>query len=97
MNKQPFDEYRDHVRPAIKSKLEEFHLFGYEEVTEEKLWTYLKTKKWKKTPELYVHEVVRDVLALKVGDFMNFATVESFKGGSWFESDEGQDLLRGLI
>lgn len=97
MNKQPFDEFRDHVRPAIKSKLEEFILLGYEEVTEERLWTYLKTKKWKKTPELYVHEVVRDVLALKVGEFMNFATVESFKGGNWFESEEGRDLLKGLI
>lgn len=97
MNKQPFDEFRDHVRPAIKSKLEEFILLGYEDVTEEKLWTYLKSKKWKKTPELYVHEVVRDVLALKVGEFMNFATVESFKEGNWFESTEGQELLKGLI
>lgn len=97
MNKQPFDEFRDHVRPAIRSKVEEFILLGYEDISEEKLWTFLKAKTWKKTPELYVHEVVRDVLALKVGDFMNFATVESFKGGSWFESEEGKGLLKGLI
>lgn len=97
MNKQPIDEFRHHVKPAIKSKLEEFMILGYEDVSEEKLWSFLKTKKWKKTPELYVHEVVRDILALKVGDFMNYATVESFKGGNWFESDEGKDLLKGLI
>ncbi|APH06975.1 post-transcriptional regulator [Bacillus weihaiensis] len=97
MNRQPFDQFRDHVKPAIKSKLEEFILLGYEDVSEEKLWSFLKNKKWKKTPELHVYEVVRDVLSLKVGDFMNYATVESFKGGSWFESEEGKDILKGLI
>lgn len=97
MDKQPFDELRDHVKPAIKSKLEEFILLGYEDVSEEKLWVFLKNKKWKKTPELSVHEVVRDVLGLKIGEFMNYATVESFKGADWFESEEGKDLLKGLI
>jgi hypothetical protein len=97
MDKQPFDELKDHVKPAIISKLEEFNLLGYEEVSEEKLWAFLKNKKWKKTPELSVHEVVRDVLALKVGDFMNYATVESYKSGSWFESEDAKELLKELM
>jgi hypothetical protein len=97
MDKHPFDEFKDHVKPAIVSKLEEFILLGYEDVSEEKLWAFLKNKKWKKTPVLSVHEVVRDVLALKIGDFMNYATVESFKSSSWFESEEGKDALKGLI
>ena len=97
MDKHPLDELRDHVKPAIKSKLEEFILLGYKDVSEEKVWTFLKNKQWKKTPELLVHEVVRDVLALKIGDFMNYATVESYKKDNWFESEEGKDLLKGLI
>lgn len=97
MDKHPLDELRDHVKPAIKSKLEEFMLLGYNDVSEEKVWTFLKNKKWKKTPELLVHEVVRDVLALKIGDFMNYATVESYKKDNWFDSKEGKDLLKGLI
>ncbi|TXC90063.1 competence protein ComN [Metabacillus litoralis] len=97
MDKQPFDSFRDHVKPAIRSKLEEFILLGYRDVSEEKVWNFLKNKKWRKTPELFVHEVVRDVLSLKVGDFMNYATVESFKKDNWFDSDEGKDLLKGLI
>jgi hypothetical protein len=97
MEKQPFDDFKDHVKPAIISKLEEFNILGYEDVTEEKIWAFLKNKKWKKTPELSVHEVVRDVLALRVGDFMNYATVESYKSSKWFESEEGKDLLKGLI
>ncbi|MGM7720997.1 post-transcriptional regulator [uncultured Metabacillus sp.] len=97
MDKQPIDQLRDHVKPAIVSKLEEFTLLGYEDVSEEKLWAFLKNKKWKKSPELSVHEIVRDVLALKIGDFMNYATIESYKSGSWFESEEGKDLLKNLI
>jgi len=97
MDKQPLDEFRDQVRPAIVSKLEEFALLGYEEVSAEKLWEFLKNKKWKKTTELSVHEVVQDVLALKVGDFMNYATVESYKTASWYDSDEAKNLLKGLI
>ncbi|MFC0270129.1 post-transcriptional regulator [Metabacillus herbersteinensis] len=97
MDKQPLDNYRQHVKPAIISKLEEFNLLGYEDVTEDKLWSYLKNKKWKKTTELALHEVVRDILSLKVGDFMNYATVESYKGTSWFESNEVKSPLEGLI
>ena len=97
MDKQPLEDYRHHVRPAIISKLEEFNLLGYEDVTEDKLWSYLLNKKWKKTTELALHEVVRDILSLKVGEFMNYATVESYKGTSWFESNEGKTLLKGLV
>jgi hypothetical protein len=97
MDRQPLDEFKDHVKPAIVSKLEEFALLGYTDVSEEKLWGFLKNKKWKKTTELSVHEVVRDVLALKIGDFMNYATVESFKTANWFESEEGKDVLKDLI
>ncbi|KKI92334.1 competence protein ComN [Bacillus sp. SA1-12] len=97
MDKQPIDQLRDHVKPAIVSKLEEFVLLGYEDVSEEKLWAFLKNKKWKKSPELSVHEIVRDVLALKIGDFMNYATIESYKSANWFESEEGKDLLKNLI
>jgi Post-transcriptional regulator len=97
IDKHPFDDLKDHVKPAIVSKLEEFKILGYEEVSEEKLWSFLKTKKWKKTPELSVHEVVSDVLALKIGDFMNYATVESYKTEKWFESEEGKELLKDLI
>lgn len=97
LDKQPMDDFRDHIKPALKSKLEEFKLFGYKDVTEAKLWDYLKNKKWRKIKELSVHEIVNDVLSVKVGDYMNYATVEMYKNGRWFESEEAKDLLKDLI
>ncbi|MDQ0231511.1 post-transcriptional regulator [Metabacillus malikii] len=97
MDKQPVEYYKDHVKPALKSKLEEFKMLGYAEVSEEKLWDFLKNKKWRKTKELSVYEVVSDVLSVKVGEYMNFVTVESYKKDNWFESEEGKELLKGLI
>ena len=36
------------IQPVVSSKMEEFHMLGYEEVTENDLLSYLEMKKWKK-------------------------------------------------
>ncbi|MED3725452.1 post-transcriptional regulator [Priestia filamentosa] len=69
------------VEPAMRSKMEEFRLFGYEEVTEEIVWQFLQQKKWKnrKIEELKLYELVNDILAVKISEVMNFMTIEVFK------------------
>jgi hypothetical protein len=69
------------VEPAMRSKMEEFRLFGYEEVTEEIVWQFLLQKKWKKRKieELKLYELVNDILAVKISEVMNFMTMEVFK------------------
>ena len=69
------------VEPAMRSKMEEFRLFGYEEVTEEIVWQFLQQKKWKnrKIEELKLYELVNDILAVKISEVMNFMTMEVFK------------------
>ncbi|KAB2495620.1 post-transcriptional regulator [Priestia endophytica] len=69
------------VEPAMRSKMEEFRLFGYEEVTEEIVWQFLQQKKWKKRKieELKLYELVNDILAVKISEVMNFMTMEVFK------------------
>jgi hypothetical protein len=69
------------VEPAMRSKMEEFRLFGYEEVTEEIVWQFLLQKKWKKRSieELKLYELVNDILAVKISEVMNFMTMEVFK------------------
>ncbi|MBD1381233.1 post-transcriptional regulator [Metabacillus arenae] len=94
----PADQYRHHLKPFIISKLEEFKLLGYGEVKVDEFWTYLISKKWKKQKEeLQMHEIVSDILSVKANDFMNYATVESFKTSSWMGSEENQRLLKELI
>ncbi|WP_236001847.1 post-transcriptional regulator [Heyndrickxia sporothermodurans] len=95
---QLYDKYFNLLEPALKSKLDEFDLMGYEHVTMEELWKYLTKKKWKKRKsEIHIHELVSDILALKAGDFMNFAAIEAYRSPNWFaelNEDELQELLK---
>ncbi len=92
-----YEQFRKNVRPAIKSKLEELEMLGYGAVTEKEVWDYLLNKKWKKPKEdAHLFEIVADILAIKPGEFMNYATVEAFKHGSSTLSDEEErrELLK---
>jgi len=97
VDKHPADLYKDHVRPFLYSKLEEFKILGYDDVELDSLWSYLKNKKWKKKSELHIYELTRDILSVKIGEFMNYATVESFKTSNWLGSEEGQEALEELL
>ncbi|OTQ86141.1 competence protein ComN [Bacillus subtilis subsp. subtilis] len=97
MEKHPADLYKDHVRPFLYSKLEEFKILGYDDVELESLWSYLTDKKWKKKTELSIYELASDILSVKIGEFMNYATVESFKTSNWLDSEEGQEALEELL
>lgn len=92
-----YEAFRDDVRPAMKSKLEEFEMFGYGSITEKELWEFLVNKKWKKPKaDARVYEIVADILAVQPGEYMNYATVEAFKLGSMNLSDEEErkELLK---
>ncbi|WP_077214092.1 post-transcriptional regulator [Bacillus dakarensis] len=88
MSNSRFDEFRELVQPALRSKLEEFALLGYETVDEEQLWTYLTKKKWKKEKnEKKLFELVDDILSVTPGEYMGFATVEALKSPDLGASD----------
>ncbi|CAM3819928.1 post-transcriptional regulator [Mesobacillus zeae] len=75
--------YWREVQPAIKSKIEEIGMLGFEKVTAAELWNYLDKKKWKNLNEdLHLYEVVADVLSVKPGELINFMTVEAFRSAS---------------
>ncbi|WP_338777338.1 post-transcriptional regulator [Metabacillus sp. FJAT-52054] len=97
MEKHPAELYRHHVRPFMKSKLEEFMILGYDHVSEQELWTYLLKKKWKSKEELMIYKMVSDIMSVRAGEFMNFAAVESYKAPNWFGSEEGTKMLEELL
>lgn len=91
MDSSMYDSYRNQVQPALVSKLEEFHLLGYDSITEAELWKFLIRKKWKKVKrEAQLHEVIQDILAVKVGDYISFAAIESYKTAEFSLQDENE-------
>ncbi|ASB88108.1 post-transcriptional regulator [Bacillus sonorensis] len=97
MDKHPADMYKDHLKPFLKSKLEEFMILGYDDIEIEELWSYLLNKKWKNRKNVQIHQLAADILSVKIGEFMNYATVESFKTSNLLDSKEGQDMLDELL
>lgn len=52
MTQHPAAIYKDHLKPFLFSKLEEFIVLGYKDVDLEELWSYLENKKWKKNKSI---------------------------------------------
>ncbi|MBU8581433.1 post-transcriptional regulator [Bacillus paralicheniformis] len=97
MGKHPADLYKDHLKPFLHSKTEEFRILGYDDIEIEELWSYLLNKKWKKKKGVQIHQLAGDILSVKIGEFMNYATVESFKTSNLLDSKEGQNMLDELL
>jgi hypothetical protein len=79
----PMEAFRQQVKPALKSKVEEFHMLGYDRATEDDLWACLIKKKWRKKEEKRLYEVVNDILTLSANDFMAFLSVQALSN-DWF-------------
>lgn len=88
-----WESYREELKPALESKVNELHLLGYSNVTEDQLWTYLLAKKWKKLGvDVRVHSIVHDILAVKPQEFMSYQTVEAFKSPNLFAKIDEAEL-----
>ncbi|WP_235973506.1 post-transcriptional regulator [Peribacillus faecalis] len=86
----PYAQYRQTLNLAIRSKCNEFSIFGYNDVTDDQIWDYLLLKKWKKDKEdVHLHQLINDVLSVKIGEFMHFKTIEAFK---YSQENKGPDF-----
>lgn len=83
--KQQFEVWKDDVKPALISKMEEFHLIGYDRVTLEELWECVLAKLKKEKELVRIHNLVRIILTLKATDYMTWLTVAAYRGPNWFE------------
>lgn len=67
------------IEQLCLSKAEEFRLIGYDHVSGQDVWECVSDKYHKKgTPPLY--QVVNDILSLKVTQFMNYITLNMYRG-----------------
>jgi hypothetical protein len=67
------------VEELCGSKAKEFRMLGYEHVTGEDIWSCI-SHKYAKTGVPPVHRLVNDILSLKVTQFMNWITMQAYKG-----------------
>ena len=55
-------ELYERLKPALKSKIAELKREGYDYLTIEDVWNYLKENKWKDSKNLALNEMVNDIL-----------------------------------
>jgi hypothetical protein len=72
------NELNELIENICTSKAEEFRMIGYEHVTGEEVWECVSDK-YKKTGMPALHQIVNDILSLKVTKFMNWMTMSIYK------------------
>jgi hypothetical protein len=89
-----FSHIFNEVLPAIESKKSEFHLYGYETVTEEDIWKYCVQKKWRKKDvmQMRLHELVNGVLQISPAAFMTYTQIEEQRESDWFSDLNSEEL-----
>lgn len=56
------EELYQHVLPALSCKQREFQKIGFSNILETDIWNYLVLKKWKKSNNLMLSDIVNDIL-----------------------------------
>lgn len=86
------EAYREQLQIVLESKIEEFQMIGYDQVTIEDIWKYLKAKKWKRiNADIRLYELVNDVLTVTANEYMTYLTVEAYQAPLWsFEEYENK-------
>ncbi|MFF2480520.1 post-transcriptional regulator [Paenibacillus sp. NPDC058071] len=73
------EELNGVIEQLCQSKAEEFHLIGYEHVTGQEIWECVNDG-YRKTGQPGLHQIVNDILSLKITKFMNFMTLNAYRG-----------------
>jgi len=73
------DEMNAMIEQLCQSKADEFRLLGYEQVEGKDVWECVSDK-YHKTGMPPLYQVVNDILSLKVTQFMNFITLNMYRG-----------------
>ncbi|WP_054970636.1 post-transcriptional regulator [Alicyclobacillus ferrooxydans] len=72
-----WEDYTDEIRRLCEMKADDFHLLGYEEVEPAEIWECVNSSL---KGQVRLHDVVAGVLGLQVGKFMNWMTMQAYRG-----------------
>jgi len=73
------DELMSVAENLCRMKAAEFAMLGYDQVTSDDIWSCISTR-YQKTGFPLLHRMVNDILSLKATEFMNWMTMQAFKG-----------------
>ncbi|ADU29764.1 post-transcriptional regulator [Evansella cellulosilytica] len=94
MTKHNWDYWKKEVKPVLQSKAEEWQLLGHDRVSQEDVWAcFMSMLPRLDVPEtLRPHWVVQQLFHLNVNHYMNWLTLEAYRGPSWFNDEEPIDF-----
>ncbi|MCR8644107.1 post-transcriptional regulator [Paenibacillus sp. N1-5-1-14] len=72
-------ELSEMIQDMCKSKAEEICIIGYIGVTDKDIWDCV-SEKYRKSGTPQLHQMVNDILSLKPTQFMNWMTMQMYKG-----------------
>ncbi|GIO35624.1 hypothetical protein J41TS12_04850 [Paenibacillus antibioticophila] len=73
------EQLNEAIESLCQSKAEEFRLIGYEHVSGLDIWECV-SQKYEKEGYPPLHQMVNDILSLKVTQFMNYMTISAYRG-----------------
>ncbi|PYI53318.1 post-transcriptional regulator [Paenibacillus flagellatus] len=72
------------IEELCRSKADEFRMLGYDRVTGADVWNCVSDK-YAKTGQPQLHQVVNDILSLKITTLMNWMTMSIYRKDARFE------------
>ncbi len=73
------DELSKQIEGLCNSKAEEFEIMGYEHISGKDIWKYV-SEKYGEGELPPIHKIVNDILTMKITAFMNWMTLNAYKG-----------------
>lgn len=55
-------ELKKRIEPVLNTKLKEIKMSGYNIITKDDIWNYLKQNKWTKANNLTLYDIVNDIM-----------------------------------
>ena len=94
----PFFSVYEKVLLILTNKIEEFHYYGYDALTEQDLWKYCVDKVWRKqdVQNLRLHELTSGIFGTTASKVLNYVQISDFKKNE-LNLKLSQDELHGLF
>lgn len=97
----PFFGLYEKVQLILTNKIEEFHYYGYDSITEQDLWKYCIDKVWRKkdVQNMRLHELTSGIFCATASEVLSYMQIRDFKRNELnlkLSSEELQSLFQPL-
>ena len=94
----PFSSLYEKVQLILTNKIEEFHYYGYDALTEQDLWKYCVDKVWRKqdVQNLRLHELTSGIFGTTASEVLNYVQMSDFKRNE-LKLKNAEEELHGLF